>query len=236
MLETPKSALVVTPHPDDAEIGCGGTVARWVGEGAEVYYVLCTNGDKGSSDPEMTSERLAEIRAAEQLEATRTLGVKEVVMLGYPDGELEDTREFRKQLVRAIRRFKPQVVLCPDPFRSTFYWHRDHRICGQVTADAVFPYARDRLHFYELLKEEELEPHKVGTLLLWGADHPDTYTDISQTLETKVEALYCHTSQVGGLKNPIGEAAPWLRESARRNGEKVGYQYAEAFRAVHFRT
>ena len=235
MVDTPERALVVIPHPDDAEIACGGTVARWIREGTQVYYVVCTNGDKGSDDPQMTSERLAEIRVAEQLEAARILGVKEVVMLGYPDGELEDTREFRKQLVRAIRRFKPQVVFCPDPVRQNSYWHRDHRICAQVTLDAIFPYARDHLHFPELLKEEGLEPHKVRTLLLWGAEHPDTYVDTSETLETKIKALYCHTSQVGGLRNPDREAKHWLAENAHRLGEKVGYQYAEAFRAIHFR-
>ena len=111
-MDRPERALVVTPHPDDAEIGCGGTVAGWIAEGTEVYYVLCTNGDKGTSDPDLTSERLAEIREREQAEAAEVLGIKEVVYLRYPDGGLEDTSEFRERLVHAIRRFTPRRRLC----------------------------------------------------------------------------------------------------------------------------
>ena len=147
MVDTPARVLVVIPHPDDAEGWCGGTVAKWAKGGSEVYYVLCTDGGKGTSDPAMTSERIAAIREKEQLAAAATLGVKDVVLLRHPDGELEDTREFRKEIVRAIRRFRPDVILCPDPYRRNSSWHRDHRITGQVTADAAFPYARDYLNF-----------------------------------------------------------------------------------------
>ena len=232
-VETPQRVLVVTPHPDDAEIGCAGTVAKWVQEGAEVFYVLCTDGGKGSDDPEMSSERLAAIRAKEQQEAASLLGVKDVVMLRYPDGELEDTPEFRMEIVRAIRRFQPDIVLCPDPYRRNFYWHRDHRIGGQVTLDAVFPYARDRLHFQELWEREGLEPHKTGMALLWASDTPDTFVDIGDTIDAKIRALLCHRSQVS--PRPDRDAGAFLREIAQRVGEKAGIQYAEAFRALHFR-
>ena len=231
MIETPERALVVTPHPDDAEIGCGGTIAKWVREGAQVVYVLCTNGDKGSSDPEMTSARLAEIREKEQQDAADTLGVKEVVFLRHPDGELEDTREFRGQLVREIRRHRPDAVLCPDPFRQTFYLHRDHRICGQVTLDAVFPYARDHLHFQELTRMG-LETHKVGTILLWRAEEPETFSDIADTLDLKCQALLCHHSQVS---NPGRDATEFLRKHAKSLGERGGLEYAEAFRRIDLR-
>ena len=234
-MDTPKSALVITPHPDDAEIGCGGTVARWIREGTKVDYVLCTNGDKGSSDHTMRPDLLAEIRATEQLNAARLLGVSDVIMLRYSDGELEDTREFRKQLVRAIRQFKPEVVLSTDPVRLNFYWHRDHRICGQVTLDAVFPYSRDHLHMHELLVDEGLKTHKVSTLLLWETEHPNIYIDISETLEIKIKALHCHVSQVGGLQEQDKKASHWLSDNARRLGQKAGYQYAESFRAIHFK-
>jgi len=233
VVEVPKRALVVTPHPDDAEIACGGTVASWARQGAEVYYVLCSDGGKGSEDPNMSPQRLAEIRMQEQLDAAALLGVKEVVALGYPDGELEDTREFRRELVRAIRRFRPEVVISPDPYRRSFYFHRDHRITGQVTQDAAFPYARDRLHFPELSKEG-LEPHKVGTILFWGAEESDTYFDITDTMDLKIEALRRHKSQVSGLSED--EANNWLRQWCREAGEKAGYQYAEGYRKVQFRT
>ena len=127
----------------------------------------------------MVPERLAEIRQEEQTEACRVLGVKDIVFLGHPDGELEDTSDLRQEIVRSIRRFRPDVVLCPDPYRRIFHGHRDHRIVGQVTADAVFPYARDRLHFGDLLEREGLEPHKTETILFWGAELADIFVDIT---------------------------------------------------------
>lgn len=228
----PESAIVVTPHPDDAEIGCGGTIAKWIEAGSRVYYVLCTNGDKGTSDPNMTSEKLKTIRAKEQYAAAKYLGVKEVIMLGYGDGELEDSREFLGKLVREIRRLKPECVLCPDPFRTEPYWHRDHRICGTVTCDAVFPYARDRLHFSEL-SEDGFSPHKVKKLLFWGTQTPNKYFDISNTIEKKTTALYYHASQVGPKEKGKGPEL-WIKKSATENGKKTGYVYAEAYREIDF--
>ena len=234
MVETPGKALVIVPHPDDAEGWCGGTVATWVKHGAEVYYVLCTDGGKGSDDPEMTSEQLATTREKEQIEAASTLGIKEVVLLRYPDGELEDTGEFRREIVRAIRRFRPHIVVCPDPFRRNSYWHRDHRITGQVAADAAFPYARDHLHFQELLTEEGLYPHKTGMVLFWAPDVPDTFIDISETMDMKIKALLCHHSQVSN--SPGRDVGEWVQERARQGAEGSGFQYAEAFRKVEFRS
>ena len=233
MVETPARALVIIPHPDDGEGSCGGTVAKWVKEGAEVFYVLCTDGGKGSDDREMTPERLANIREAEQLEAASTLGVKEVVLLRHPDGELEDTREFRKELVRAIRRFRPDIVLCPDPYRRSSSWHRDHRIAGQVASDAAFPYARDHLHFQELLTEEGLEPFKTGMVLYWAPDVADTFVDVSDSIEAKIGALLCHKSQVSA--HPEFDVAQSVREWAGQAAEGSGFKYAEAFRKIEFR-
>ncbi len=233
MVETPGMALVVIPHPDDGEISCGGTVAKWVKEGAEVFYVLCTDGSKGSEDLEMTPERLVKIREAEQLEAASTLGVKEVVLLRHPDGELEDTREFRKEIVRAIRRFRPDIVLCPDPYRRNSAWHRDHRIAGQVASDAAFPYARDHLHFHELLTEEGLEPYKTGMVLYWAPDVADTFVDVSDSIEAKVKALLCHKSQVSS--HPEFDVDKSIREWAGQAAEGSGFKYAEAFRKIEFR-
>ena len=233
MIETPGCALVVIPHPDDAEEWCGGTVAKWIKEGAEVYYVLCTDGSKGSNQPEMTSEKLAAIREKEQLDAASSLGVKEVMLLRHPDGELEDTKEFRKEIVRAIRRFRPDIVLCPDPYRRMSHWHRDHRISGLVTADASFPYARDHLHFQELFKEEGLEPHKTGMILFWAPDIPDTIVDISESIEMKIKALLCHNSQISGRANrDVGDS---VRERSSEAAQGSGFQYAEAFRKIEFR-
>ena len=230
----PDCALVITPHPDDAEIGCGGTVSKWIAEGTKVFYVLCTNGDKGSDDPKMTSERLAKIRYEEQEEAAEAMGVSEVVHLGYPDGGLNDDAEFRGKLVHAIRKFQPEVVFSTDPMRSSFYLHRDHRMCGQVSLDAAFPFARDRLHYPEHLTEESLQTHKVADILFWGAEDPDTYIDITDSINQKITSLEKHASQVG---SDIGK---YLKDSSMRTAAKweskdSSVVYAEGFRRVQIR-
>ena len=234
MEETPQRVLVVSPHPDDAEFWCGGTVAKWIKEGATVHYVLCTDGGKGTSDRRISSEDLAVRREREQREAALVLGVKAVVELHYPDGELEDTSEFRREMVRQIRLVRPDVVLCPEPYRKNLAWHRDHRVAGQVTLDAVFPCARDHLHFQELWKEEGLEPHKTGAVLFWGAEQVDTCIDIGPVLDIKAEAVMAHESQMDG-RTPA-EVKEFIKERAKEAGAEQGYAYAEAFRKVTFRT
>jgi LmbE family N-acetylglucosaminyl deacetylase len=221
--------LVVVAHPDDAEFGCGGSVARWVADGCEVHYCLLTSGNRGSDDPTMAPDRLAVIRADEQRAAARTLGVKDVVFLGYPDGELEDTRDARRDVVRAIRRFRPDRLVCQSPFPSlnSYTGHRDHRHAGRLALDAVYPYARDRLHFPEVLAEG-LEPHKVRQVYLMGHDEPDLFMDITPTMTTKLAALRCHASQV---RDFAGVEAR-VRERAADLGKPSGYTYAEAFRVV----
>ena len=233
MIDRPDRAMVVIPHPDDAEIGCGGTIAQWIKEGTEVVYVMCTNGDKGTSDPDMTPEKLVPIREKEQEEAANVLGVKEVIFLGYPDGGLEDTSEFRGKVVRAIRKHQPDVVFCTDPFRRTFYLHRDHRLSGQVTLDAVFPYARDHLHYPEHIREDGLQTHKVGDVLMWGTEDPDEFVDISDTIDLKIESLKKHVSQISG--DSSRDVDEFVRANAQRVGQRAEMPYAEAFRRIQFR-
>lgn len=234
MEETPQRVLVVIPHPDDAEFWCAGTVSKWITDGASVHYVLCTDGGKGTSDPGITSEELSAIREQEQKDAADALGVQDVVMLHHPDGELEDDKDFRKQLVREIRRVQPELVLCPEPYRKNLAWHRDHRIAGQVALDAVFPWARDHLHFQELWEDEGLEPHKTATVLFWGAEQPDTHIDISDSIDAKVNAVLAHQSQM--RTQTRDEIDQFVKEWATNAGAEQDYTYAEAFRKVTFRT
>jgi len=217
-------AMVITPHADDAEYGIAGTVAKWTREGKEVIYVVCTNGNKGSNDPEMKPEKLAEIREQEQLAAAKLLGVNEVIFLRHEDQTLEDTPEFRKELVRLIRTHQPEIVATSDPYRR-YIWHRDHRITGQVVLDAVFPYARDRWAYPDLL-EQGLEPHKVKEVLLWGAEEPNYFSDITDTFETKMAALHCHHSQVGHFSR---EWDDFLKQRYEKFAEGKGFKLAEAF-------
>ena len=220
--------MVVTPHPDDAEYGVAGSVVRWVGQGRTVVYVVCTNGDKGTSDPNIKPEELARTREEEQTAAADLLGVREVVFLRLPDQGLEDTHEFRKEIVRLIRLYKPETVATADPYRR-YLWHRDHRIAGQVTLDAVFPYARDRLSYPDLL-EAGLRPHKVREVLLWGTDEVNCRFDITETFHAKVAALRRHKSQVGHI--PPEELEIRLRERAGSLAEGENFSLAEGFHRV----
>jgi LmbE family N-acetylglucosaminyl deacetylase len=222
--------MVVTPHPDDAEFGVAGTVARWTREGKTVIYVVCTNGDKGTSDINMKPQELVKIREQEQLAAARLLGVTEVVFLRYPDQGLEDTHEFRKDLVRVIRQYRPEVVVTASPYRR-YMWHRDHRIASQVTLDAVFPYARDHLSYPDLL-EEGLQPHKVTEVWLWADDDINYRSDITDTFDIKMAALECHKSQVG---NAPPEMKGHLREWAAEMAKGADFKLGEAFHRVELR-
>lgn len=221
----PVHAMVITPHPDDAEFGVAGTVVRWAREGKDVVYVVCTNGDKGTSDPDVKPEVLAATREQEQLAAASLLGVREVVFLRHPDQGLEDTSEFRKEIVRLIRMYRPDTVVTADLYRRRL-WHRDHRITSQVTLDAIFPYARDLLSYPELI-DEGLAPHKVKEVLLWGADEPNCWMDITDTFDIKLAALRCHVSQIGGDRSD--SVAEWLRERHAMLAQNQGYDLAEAF-------
>lgn len=220
--------MVITAHPDDAEFGAAGTVAKWVREGKTVIYVVCTSGDKGTSDRSLTPEALMRIREKEQQAAADVLGVKKVVYLGYKDQTLEDTPEFRKRIVEVIRTYKPQIVTTLDPYRR-YLWHRDHRIVGQVVMDAVFPFARDHMAYPDLI-EKGLEPHKVKEILFFGAEDINFYSDISETFEQKVAALRCHDSQVHDLGN--GDLGKWLRDRHRQLAKDSEHELAEAFHRV----
>jgi len=221
--------MVITPHPDDAEFGVAGTVARWVKEGKEVIYVVCTNGDKGTGDIDVRPEELAIIREQEQLAAAKVLGVREVIFLRHVDQSLEDTPEFRKEIVRLIRMYRPEIVVTADPYRR-YVWHRDHRITGQVTLDAIFPYARDLFAYPDLL-EEGIMPYKVKEVLLWASVEDINYrSDITDTFDIKLAALRCHKSQVGDNRFPQIEER--LRQRAKDIAEAENFELAEAFHRV----
>ena len=230
--EVPDRAMVVFAHPDDAEIGSGGVIGRWVAAGCEVTYVLCTNGQAGTADRSLTSEQLVEQRAAEQRAAADFMGVKNVVMLGHPDGGLEDTREFLGDVVRAIRKYRPHTVFVHDPYRIKGFQHRDHRKAGIVTTDAVYPYARDHLHFPEHMAEG-LEPHKVRELWYWGMDEPDVIVDVTDSIDRQIAALIRHESQMPGFNVPAGQTiGDRVKKNAADQAQGYGFQYGAVFRRL----
>jgi LmbE family N-acetylglucosaminyl deacetylase len=220
-------ALVIGAHPDDSEFGIAGSVASWTQQGKKVVYAICTNGNKGTNDPAMTPDRLTKIRKREELNAARIVGVQDVVFLGHDDQSLEDTPEFRKELVKVIRTYCPKLVAAPDPYRR-YIWHRDHRMAGQVALDAVYPFARDRLAYPDLF-EQGYKPHKVMELLFWGADQPNYFIDVSKTYDTKLKALRCHKSQISQFGKGWEE---WFKGMHTWHSKKHNYELAEAFYRV----
>ena len=226
-----KRAMVVTAHPDDAEYGCSGSVAKWTRLGWEVVYVLCTDGSKGTEDRNITSEQLAEIRAEEQREAGKTLGLKAVEFLGYPDGYLEPTLEVRKDISREIRKYKPDVLITTNQTRdllsSGYIGHPDHFAAGEAALSAVFPSARDHLTFPELFYDEGLEPHKVREVWVMSfGDKANFWNPLTEEdVETSIAALKQHVSQVADPDN----AGKWMKERRAELGKKGGADYAESF-------
>lgn len=227
--EVPVRALAVYAHPDDPEISCGGTLAAWAGAGCEVHVLTCTRGEKGSSDPSVDTRDLARRRAGEIREAAAVLGLAGHEELPVDDGELENSSEVRGLIVAAVRRVRPEVVICPDPtaviFGDTYFNHHDHRVVGWATLDAVAPAAANPHYF-----REAGPAHQVGSVLLSGTLEPNVWVDVAATLDTKVAAVACHRSQLGD-----GDEE-WLRAvvvgRAEGDGRAAGVRYAEGFRRL----
>ncbi|HXQ75176.1 MAG TPA: PIG-L deacetylase family protein [Acidimicrobiales bacterium] len=229
LLETvPDKVLAIYAHPDDPDVSCGGTLARFARQGAEVHVVLCTNGDKGTTDPTVDPGQLARRRAAECAEAATHLGLSDQHVLGYRDGELTDDESFRGELVGWIRRLRPGMVLCPDPtavfFGEDYFNHRDHRIVGFAVLDALSPAAALPLYF-----PDAGAVHQVETVLLSGTLEPTLWVDISATIDEKAAAVSCHRSQFAD----DGEwAASAVRTRAAADGRRAGVPFAEGFRRL----
>ncbi len=219
---TPKRVMIIMAHPDDAEFSCAGTVAKWTSEGSDAIFVLGTSGDKGSDDPEMTSEMLVETREREQRAAASVLGADTVEFLRFRDAELVPDLGLRLAITRIIRKHKPDAVICQDPTNrwegQEYIQHPDHIAMGEATLAAVFPSARDRLTFPQLL-QEGLEPHKVAQVYVAGARDPDVWIDVTNSFDTKLRALGEHKSQMGDW-----EFEPMLRRWAQDTAAEARYR------------
>jgi LmbE family N-acetylglucosaminyl deacetylase len=235
--DIPARALAVYAHPDDLEISAGGTLARWAEAGTEVWVLITTQGDKGTQDPAADPAALAALRIEETAKAAALLGFAGTRHLDHPDGELVDDQALRESIVRVIREVGPDVVLCPDPtavfFGDSYYNHHDHRITGWATLDGVAP-AAGNPHYFPQHAAEGLAAHHVREVYLSGTLEPNCWVDISDTLERKIDALFCHTSQ---LPDAAGE---WFRDFLRERAEDAGaaakVKFAEPFRKLTFRS
>ncbi len=236
-LSSKKTILAVGAHPDDIDIGCSGTIAKWITEGAQVFYLVLTDGSKGSEDLKISTPELIRIRQKEQQKAADLLGVKQVFFLDFVDGELENTPSLRKQIVKIIRQIKPTTVICWDP---TLYYdesrmfvnHPDHRKAGEATLDSVYPFARNARSFPELL-DEGLEPHVVEELLFINFSKANYFVDISGSIEEKLAALACHKSQFSDIK----KFTEMIKQMNKMVGQKAKpkVKYAEGFIKITLR-
>jgi len=228
---SPRRVLAVYAHPDDPEVSCAGTLARWVDEGAEVHLVICARGDKGRTESGVAADGLVARRAEEADAAAQVLGLTGHENLGYPDGEVDNTMDLRGRLVERIRSLRPDVVVSCDPtavfFGNRYVNHHDHRGVGFAVLDACAPAAASPLYFVG-----NGEPHLVDTIYLSGTLEPDTWEDIASTVDRKVEALRCHRSQVGDELDLVGEV---VRRRAASAGAEGGLAAAESFRVLRFR-
>jgi LmbE family N-acetylglucosaminyl deacetylase len=228
MEETPGTVLAVYAHPDDADVACGGTLARWSKAGSAVHLLVCTDGGKGTADPTVEPAQLAIERAAELEASSALIGLSSIENLGFLDGELIDCADFRRTLVARVRALRPDVVCGHDPtavfFGRDYFNHRDHRIAGAALMDAVAP-AAALPHYFP----DAGPPHQVGTVLLSATLEPDEWVDISDTIETKVSAVECHRTQFAGQDGWAGEA---VRGRAAEEGRRAGVTYAEGFRRL----
>jgi LmbE family N-acetylglucosaminyl deacetylase len=223
--------LVISAHPDDVDFGCAGTLAAWAREGAGIFYAICTSGEKGTDNPAMSPLRLARMREKEQRAAARVVGAEEVAFLRKPDGELEYSLEFRGDLVRVIRRFRPHIVFTHDPanraYDNQYIFHADHRLVGELAFDAVYPAALNRNYYPEHFAEG-FGPHAVSEIYFFAAAQPNIWVNIEATFEQKLKALACHRSQIKEPKVMGQMIRSWFAEW----GREKGMAYAERFRRL----
>lgn len=231
MIETfiPDRALAVYAHPDDPEVGCGGTLARWAASGTEIHLVIANRGDKGSADPATKPDLLVAQRAEEVSRAAEVLGLVSVEYLGYPDGEIDNDATLRTRLVEIIRRRRPDALVAADPtavfFGDSYVNHRDHRELGWAVLDSLVPAASP------LYLPDTGSAHQIGLVLLSGTLEANAWVDVDEVLDRKVAAVVCHESRLGGDPEVVAQL---LEQRAAEEGGRSGLAHAEAFRRLRF--
>jgi len=232
-----KRILFVTAHPDDLDFGAGGTIAQWTAKGIEVFYCICTNGDQGGEDPSVPREEMPKIRQREQRDAAKALGVpsENIEFLNHRDGWLVPTIELRKEIVRVIRKVKPDRMVIQSPERN---WdrlpasHPDHMAAGEAAIQAVYPDARNAFAFEDLLKNEKLEPWRVREVWVMSHKEPDHFVDVTDTFDKKIAALNAHVSQTAHNTEMPKMVREWGERNATAQGLPEG-SVAEVFKIVN---
>ena len=229
-----KRILVVMAHPDDCDFGAGGTIAHWTAKGIQVSYCIITNGDQGGEESGIPLEEMPKVRQKEQRDAGRALGVADIQFLNYRDGWLTPTIELRKDIVREIRRAKPDRMVIQSPERN---WdrigasHPDHLAAGETAIQAVYPDARNPFAFTDL-RAEGFEPWRVREVWVTGSPNPNHFVDITDTFDKKMAALHSHVSQTAHNKELENMVRSWGERNAESQGLPAG-RIAEIFKIVN---
>jgi LmbE family N-acetylglucosaminyl deacetylase len=226
----PRKALVVCAHPDDAELSAGATLAKWIAGGCEAALAICTDGAAGSASGNVSRSQVATERRREQESAAELLGVRHLEIWGFPDGGLEDTSDLRGMIVGAIRRYQPETILTHDPHTRDRFVHRDHRVVGIAVQDAIYPFARDPLHYPPQLSNG-LKPHKARELLMWESDLPNVIVNVSGFVAAQAACLSRHESQVAGLLGDR-DVVDWLAERSGATAADYAFAHGEAYRRI----
>jgi len=225
-----KKIMVISAHPDDLDFGCSGTIAT-LSKDNKICYVICTSGEKGFKNKELTDQEKMDTREKEQRDAAKVVGVSEAVFLRQKDGEVENTPQLRKEIVKQIRIFKPNVLFAQDPamhkFDNFYRYHPDHRAVAHAVFDAVYPAVGNHLFFPELLKEGH-HPHQLEEIYFFGTDSPNYWVDITPVLNLKIRALASHKSQI----KDISQVEPFIKERCKAAANGQGMDYAECFRRL----
>lgn len=224
--------LVFSPHPDDLDFGCSGTMAKWAEEGRKIVYCIISGGCRGGHKIKVSETELREIRKREQKKAAQVVGARQVIFLREKDGEVENTRKLRKKIVEAIRKIRPDIIVSFDPadkdFDNFYRSHRDHRFGAEAVFDAIYPDAANEAFYPELLKK--YPPHQIKEVWFFASNKPNVFIDISKTIEKKIEALKQHQSQI----KDINKAETLVRDWAKNIGRRAKMKYAEGFRRIKF--
>lgn len=230
--------LIFFAHPDDGEFMAGGSIIRWAAEGKQIVVCVVTNGAMGSNDPAMSREELIASRMQEQREAARITGISDVVFLGYEDCMVEDSHDLRRDMIREIRRHKPEVVIGPDPtmyfFADAYINHPDHRKVGEALCAAISPGAPTLPLYREELYEKGFEPHHLKAALFGLTTAPNYWVDIEEHMETKIKSVSVHHTQTPEFGDQFADRIKQIASVMAQTSDQ-GLKYAEAYRAIYFR-
>lgn len=233
-----EKVLVFFAHPDDGEFMAGGSMVQWAAEGKEIVLCVVTNGSHGSNDPDFPREALIAARESEQREAAKITGISDVIFLGYEDCHVEDSHELRRDMIREIRRFKPDVVVGPDPtmyfYADMYINHPDHRKVGEALCAAISPGAPTVPMYREELYDRGFEPHHIKAALFGFSPSPNYYVDIEKAIDTKIEAVTVHQSQTPEFGSKLAERMKFMA-GVMAEGAHPPLKYAESYRAIYFR-